>query len=415
MRKILHAAFAAAVGAIGLAACGATPPPEAAVSRPAESAAIAVSPSVEPEAMATRESIADVLRDEDAYSRARRLGTLLPTLGPEAVPAVKGTLGEKTRDFGAIEIELLVRFWATHQPADASRWAFYESSPAFRIPAILCSFTLWAEADPQAALKAAKEWLVYSDEVDAVLQVALVRGWFANNPPELEQYIYDLGRSFQRQRALIAFIRLVIQKRGADAVMRWAEAIPDDDALSSYKKVAYMKTTAALALFDREAAMRWCEAHCDARYGWGMRAIIAGHWAKSDGPAALAWLFTAPEGYERDLAVRGTFADWGRRDHQAAMAWMAARTTGQPDPRLRPLFPVYALLLLRDSRPLEAIEWAQRIEDEKDREDFLIRLLREWRGADAAAAEAWLRESSLSEEKREKARIPMGRPRRPSG
>jgi hypothetical protein len=415
MKKILHAAFAAAVGAIGLAACDATPPPEAAVSRPAESEAIAVSPPVEPEGMATRESIADVLRDEDVYSRARRLGALLPTLGPEAAAAVKEVLGEKTLDFGAIEIELLVRFWATHQPEDASRWAFYESPGAFRVPAILCSFTLWAEADPQAALKAAKEWLVYSDEVDTALQVALVRGWFANNPPELEQYIYDLGKSFQRQRALTAFIRLVIQKRGADAVMRWAEAIPDDDAVSSYKKVAYARTTSALALFDREAAMRWCEAHCDARYGWGMRSIIARVWARSDGPAALAWLSTAPEGYESDLAVRYTFADWGRRDPEAAMAWMAARTTGEPDPRLRPIFPVYARLLLQDSRPLEAIEWAQRIEDEKDREDLLVRLLREWRGADAAAAEAWLRQSSLSEEKRQKARIPMGRPARPSG
>jgi hypothetical protein len=54
--------------------------------------------------------------------------------------------------------------------------------------------------------------------------------------------------------------------------------------------------------------------------------------------------------------------------------------------------------------PARAIEWASRVEDEKIRERLLVRVARAWRWQDEAAAEAWLRESPLSEEARERAR-----------
>jgi hypothetical protein len=120
-----------------------------------------------------------------------------------------------------------------------------------------------------------------------------------------------------------------------------------------------------------------------------------------------------PEGQEKKLAVRVAFAIWGQWDREAALAWMAAQTTGEPDPWLRPTFPVYARLLAQDS-PADGIEWAGRIEDDEEREIVLTQIARAWRQVDEAAAEAWLRESSLSEEAREKVRAP-GRARRPNG
>jgi len=407
MKKILNAAFGAAVGMIGLAACDAAPPPDAAVSRPVESEATAAGET----AIAAGETLADVVRDEDAYSRARRLGALLPTLGPEAVPEVKATFRDPTLDFGATELELLIRFWATHQPEDASRWAVEKSPPFFRIAAVLASVTLWAEADPQAVLIAAEQWAAQRrrDVQDAV-QVALVRGWFAANPSELAQFIRDIGMGLGRQLALSTYVRAVIQKQGPDALVRWAESVPDDDA--TYKTAVYRQVGSALPLFDHAAGIRWCEAHCDGPHGSNLRSIIARRWVQSDEAAAFAWLSSAPEGHEKNLALRAAFAVLRRTDRERALAWMATQTTGEPAPWLRPIFPVYARLLAEDS-PADAIEWAERIEGDEEREIVLIEVARAWREVDEVANEAWLLESSLSEEAREKVRTPSQQ-RRPN-
>jgi len=401
MNKTLRFAFVAAVGAIGLGACDPTPAPNTGASGPVEPEAI---PAGETLTDVVREALADVLRDDDAYSRARRLGALLPTLGPELVPAVKQTLDDPALEFGATEFELLVRYWATHQPEDASRWAVDKSPAFYRMAAIFSSLTLWAEADPQAAVSAAQEWAAQRPELRLALPKAVVRGWFAANPVELAQFIDDLGAGMPQQRALTSYIRVAIQKQGHDAVMRWAESLPDTDP--AYKTTVYWQTASALALFNLEAALRWCEAHCDGPYDKDLRSSISRRWVRTgDGAAALAWLSSAPEGWEKDFAVRVTYEEWTLVDREAALAWMAAQATGEPDPRLQPILPVYARLLAEDS-PADAIGWAEQIEHDKKRRFTLIEVARAWRQVDEAATEAWLQQSSLSEEDREKVRAP---------
>ena len=119
----------------------------------------------------------------------------------------------------------------------------------------------------------------------------------------------------------------------------------------------------------------------------------------------MAWLSSTPEGADRDFAVWRTFDAWTRVDQQAALAWMATRTTGELDPWLQPALSIYARLLATDS-PADAIGWAERIEEDSKRRFMLIEIAREWRQADEAANEAWLLQSSLSEEDRERVRAP---------
>jgi hypothetical protein len=408
------------VGAIGLTACNAEPPPNATAPSPVESEAI---PAGETLVDVVRESLADMVRDQDAYSRARMLGALLPTLGPETVPAVVETLEDGTLDLGATELELLVRYWATHQPEDASRWALEKSPSIYRSAAVLSAVTVWAEVDPQAAVSVAWPWMA-NPTLERIVPIALVRGWFAaNDPPELAHWISGLPIGIPRQRAIAAYIRVVIQTQGTEAVKRWAESLSDDDA--TYKSAAYRKVVAALSKLDIEAGVRWCDSHCDGPYGNNMRSLIARTWVIRDGPSALAWLSSAREGYERDLAVRVTFALWARTDREAALGWMAAQTTGEPDPTgepnatgepdpwLRAIYPVYAKLLAADA-PADAIQWAKRIENDAERESVLIKVARVWRYLDEAAAELWLLQSSLSEQAREQVRAPIEEGTRPN-
>jgi hypothetical protein len=405
MKKNLRSAsWGALVLAIALAACDAAPPPEAAVSRPAEPEAI---PPGETLVDVVREALADVIRDRDPYSRARRLGALLPTMGPELVPAVVETLGDKRLQLGAMELELLVRYWATYQPQDAALWAREESPPRYRAAVVYSALVKWAEADPQGAVNVAWPWMSEGPLLEAVVPNAVVRGWYeASDSADLRQFLSDLPMGIFRQRAINAYIAAVIETQGTEAVKRWAESLPDDDA--TYKLVVHRRVIDALSAIDISEAARWCEIHCDGPYGANMRSIIARTWVTEDGAAALAWLSKAPEGYERDLALRLAFAKWAREDRPAAMAWMKAQTTGEPEPWLRSLYPPYAKLLAAEA-PAEAIRWAERIEDERERETVLIGVARVWRYLDEAAAEDWLLQSPLSEEALEKVRTPIDR------
>ncbi len=176
----------------------------------------------------SRQAILEVLRDPEAFARARRLSTLLPTLGPEAVPEVRRALENPAVDRGAVEIALLVRFWATHDPASAASWALARSPLGFRAAALVPAIEAWATADPRAAHAWTRSIPAGAAANSELAQVALVRGWFDSGHPGLENYTRDLGPSFERQRALAALARKTIQRDGPSTVMRWAEALPDE-------------------------------------------------------------------------------------------------------------------------------------------------------------------------------------------
>lgn len=390
--------FAVAASALALAGCDAAPPTE-----PPQTPETA-----ERDSSAAGGSIAAVLREADPYARARGLGSLLPTLGADSVPEVQKILVDWTLDLGATEYELLVRFWASHEPEKATRWAMDLSPPFYRSALVQLALPFWVAADFQASLVAVEQWQKLRPDAREAVSRALVLGWYAAGHPGLPQFIHDIGGGFERQLALATYLRAAIQKEGVQAVMSWAEAIPEDDP--TYKLTVYRQVASALPLFDHDASMRWCDAHCDGPFGNNLRNIIAGRWLLRDAPGAFAWLATAPDGHEKDLAIRATFSTWGRMDSDAALAWMAEQTAGgEPPAWLEPVYPVYARLLSERS-PTEAIEWAQRIERERERESTLIRVARAWRALDEAAAEAWLVDSPLSEEARAKVRDPDWKP-----
>jgi hypothetical protein len=407
-----------ALGVMALAACGAESPPDAvsetveveasaAGEGPAEAAPPAEVAPVESEATAAaRVALLEVAQDEDFYSRVQRFAALLPTLGPEAIPVVKEIFVDPMYSyFGATDFDLLVRFWATHQPEETTQWALRKSPPMARTALIYTAFTVWAETDPQAAMELSQSKIAMAGEVRDPVQYALVRGWYKRNPEQLAQFIQQLGIGVSRQRALAAYLQELVRTQGPDAAMEWAEALPDTDG--PYKRAVYSQVGSLLPFFDHAATMRWCDAHCDGPYGKNLRNVIARRWVVTDAPAALAWLSTAPEGYDKDLAVQSAYAVWGRTDSAAAVAWMAGTTPETLEAWRRPLLPVY-VRLLSFGAPAEAIVWAEAIESDDGRVHWLKTVARVWRKTDEAAAEAWLQQSELSEEAREEVRSDAG-------
>jgi hypothetical protein len=363
-------------------------------------------PPLDPAQLAAAQAISEAIGEKDFFTRAQRLATLLASLGPEGVPGARQVLEDPNLGLGGVEIELLARFWASHEPEAASRWAAERSPTGYRLSAILAAFPVWVAADPEAALAAEQEWEKQDAARDAV-HIGLVRGWYARSPAELTDFIQTIGVGFARQRLLAILSRLMLQHEGPEALMRWAESIPDDDP--DFKLDVYRQVAVALPAFDLAAAFRWCEAHGDGPYGGNLRSIVAMRWAEQGHERdALAWLGSAPPSTDRDSSLPGVFDRWIQRDPEAASAWIEARSAADDaEPWLPLLYWSYAVSRMPDS-PAEAAGWAERVEDEAARERLLVWIARRWRALDEPAAEAWLIQSPLSEAARERARKPLG-------
>jgi hypothetical protein len=347
--------------------------------------------------------LAKTLRELDLYTRAADLLTQLQTLGPEAVPEVKRLLADPSLDLGGIETDLLMRFWASHEPHAATVWAMHEAAPAYSPGATLVATEVWASRDPQAAANIVGLGSLNVNLASPVAEIGLIRGWYDSGQPGLEAYIQSLGVGFERQRALAVFARRAYLRNGPEALARWAEAISDDDP--KFKLEAFRALAKVFADVNPSDAVAWCETHCDGPYGKSMRRVIATRWAHRDGEAAMNWLATAPEGSGRNQAVKGAYRGWAQHDREGVRSWVRAKGLDGVEPYLHPALENFALSIAR-KEPAEALEWAAVINEPKRRRNTMINIARQWRSRDEAAAEAWLAQSNLPEEFLERVRAP---------
>ncbi len=396
--------ISAALVSVALAGCDAATPPN----RTEAPSADATEPDgTNPTALPSAEVLSEALSDPDPYARMRRLGALLPSLGPEAIAAVEQTLGNFRLDLGAAEFELLLRFWASHDPSAATAWALGLNAAYYKVLAIPVAVELWARTDPAAAVAGVAGAAGTDREAAQAAQIALVKGWSQTDRPGLEQYIYGLGSGAVRQRSLFAYLR-ALAAEGSDSAIRWGESIPEDDI--RYKLAVYRQLMSVLSWVDMPAAMRFCDAHCDGPYGAGLRTVLIRNRLRDGeyGGDVVEWVARGPdenaqqrENKEKALAM--AFALWAFRDRAAAVDWIEEKIgEGPTEPWLRPLIGTYALQLAASS-PAEAIQWAEQVEYQS-REVLLVRIARSWLSQDEEAAEAWLSQSSLSESAREQAR-----------
>ena len=362
-------------------------------------------PSASAGAGSTDPLLTQVLRDPDPYQRIARLAELLPTLGPEAIPLVQEQLLRNRATLGGAESDLLVRFWASRDPAAATAWAFGQIAPSLRLVAVQTAAEEWAKVDPMAALEGIAKQMRRDLDSESIwsARVALMRGWPAKDRARLEGYIHGLGVTREREDWALAYALAIAQTDGPDALMRWAEALPADD--KGFKKSVYHHVATLLAGFDPAAARSWCDKHCDGPYAVGMRsAIVLTQLRDGEDPKMLLeWVARAPQHPENDQLLPAAYGMWARRDPDAALPWMSERLAKQDPPWVTKLLAPYARNLAVRS-PAEAIRWAERVEPPEAREALLVEIARDWRQKDEAAAEAWLASSPLSESARESAR-----------
>jgi hypothetical protein len=399
MRTTLVHSFPISLVALAVAACDSAP------SQPADPSGSAAPADSATARVLTERDVFELMLETDAFEKARKLGTLLPTLGPESLPAVQDAIQRAADlEMGVADYELFMRFWAMHEPAEATAYAIMAAPRFYQLPAIHATLRLWASRDPHEALAQSAASTMIGGDVGSTAEIAVVRGWFDSGQPGLVEYIHDLGATFDRQRALRVYTLEMVRQKGADELVRWAESLPETD--QQFRLEAFRLAGQALATYDTEAAVRFCDRHCGEEYADSVRSYIVHRWSRHDPAAALEWLSTAPASRDRDIALGPAFADWGRRDRATAVAWLRAQTADGIPAWLQPIVTNGSRLIAEESSYPAALEWVAQIEDPEEREPHSIRLARSWRQVDEEAAEAWIAESDLSEEALAKVRGP---------
>lgn len=353
---------------------------------------------------AARGPIAEALAIRDYFGRIEALAVLLPTLGTSAVPEAKEMLRQSRGRLHSAEFEMVMRYWATHEPAEASDWAIQYAPHLYQNSAIRTAVELWARSDPAEALAGLQGWAQTGVlDVAQSVQLALVAGWYQVDPEGVQRYIEGLGSGILQQRSIVGLLLAKGRAEGSDAIFEWAESL--DDADERFKLAVYRQVATTFAWTDVDAAERWCDAHCDGPYGKGLRGALARARLSrgEDGARVVEWTASAPpETREHDLVA--TYSLWAAKNRAAALSWLEQKIADGEE-WVPLLYGVYARHLAADD-PAAGIPWAEKMPDEARRENTLVRVARKWLKEDPEAAEAWLAQSGLSEAARNRARDP---------
>jgi hypothetical protein len=280
----------------------------------------------------------------------------------------------------------------------------------------------WAAFDPQAALDHTLNWKLLSRRefgasqviyywawhdgaleallfVDSIAEptvrrranVELVKGWArSGDTAGVTEYFSRLANGDLRDRYTAIVVAAVVANGGIDAVMRWAESIPDD-ANDRFKRTVFRKALRHVSARDPLAAAGWYEQHADQFYSDLGMPIVATEWVEHDPEAAFEWL-AAQSGAQRDLAMRTAMQRWLAIDASSAETWM---NSGERDGPLAPTIEPFAIWLAK-SDPAGAVSWGERIPDLRQKDQVLIIAGRRWRATDPEAFEVWFANAELS-------------------
>ncbi len=355
-------------------------------------------------AAAASERVAEILAGDDLLLRQAQLATLLATLGPDDVDAVRAGFDAAPLDRGDPELQLLATWWASIDPQAAYGWttADWRANDA-NVRAAL--FRSWAHTDPQRAWGTAQT-IPFRGHREVSSDAAIV-GWDESGQPELIAFLYALPEVV-RQRAAEIVARRRVVRLGSEAALEWANGLESE----AFRNLMVPRVASAAALAAPEDAARWAEPKiAAAKRPTGLPRRIATRWVQSDPDAAFAWLATLPDGHDRDDGVTEAFRDWLRRDPDAARAWVEAL---EPARWNEPAIGLFARTVLSVPDPERALAIVGSFTDPPLRDYLTTVIARAWLERDREAADSWIRQADIPDGVRERAYM-VSRPREKRG
>ena len=346
------------------------------------------------------EAIGEALAERDALLRAYGLSVSLQRLNARDLPAIARLLEERQRQLNRETVRLIMMAWNKLDGRGAFEWALEQPGKWGQTLAAEAIYA-WGFREGAIPLAALEELEGDEDaEFRHRLTASALDGWLASGEHAgASGHIAAIDDPrVRRKRGLI--LASEIAKDGPEALVDWAESIPED-AANDFKVLAFYNASGIITRDDPRRAMRLVEAHMGQPYIQGSLPAVARRWVQHhDPPELFAWLETLPAGDERDTAIGDGFRVWHRKQAEAAERWLDAAL---PAPHLDPA--IFQLVRVSaQETPRAATVWAARVEDRSLRKRGLMHAGRHfWRRSPQAAA-VWLETLDLPEAAKESIR-----------
>lgn len=351
--------------------------------------------------------ITTTLAEKNFFKRAENLAKLLPTLGPDSVPAAVDALTRMDINIQTAEVVLLARFWAHFEPEKASTWAMNKAPVAYKSAVIIATVTEWARVDPYGAEDRITVARMLPGAELSVIEIALIRGWFYSKVEGVEDYVRGMGMGPNRQRALRTLIRASLDEYGPEHTTAWVEKFDDDD--KKFRLAGFRQLAVELGSTHLEAAIAFCAKWCDDPVmGNGLRKHVAQQWALRDGRGAMEYMKSAPRNSESDVANKWAFRGWYASDREAFREWLAENGPEGVAEWMQSMLELVAIDLGKVDAH-NGLAWAREIKDDEDRRRTVTTVLQNWRRRDREAADAWLDQTNLPADMVERVKY-YGRP-----
>ena len=341
-----------------------------------------------------------LLEIEDTLVRSAAMAQFMTTLGPEDADAIGEIVSTRFRRHRSIDDLILWNAWSRFDPAAAATRAAVVVTPmaeGLRVDVIL----EWASQDPHAAVAT-------MGSAEPAIRRAMVRGWYQSGVPGLSDYILSADSGRLGQSLLAAYAVELGADKGASGIAEWLDSTRGrSDVERIMITNAHRKGIMEMAMVDPDAAIAYCELHCDGPYGDMMRPRLAERFGMIGlGGRAVLWLEGEVDAnqVDRGRGARFAYRAWLKDDREAALDWANESFEKYKDEEwFLPLARiVVTLYTVKD--PETALVWIDVFKEPQDREDALIQVARRWLKLDKKAAEAWLETSSLDSEAKAKAR-----------
>lgn len=391
MTKIILSLMATAILAFGLGWL--------ASSQPAEQ------PAARLEKGAFGPAVREALREASPAVRTRNLANLFDAMTADQIDEAVAVYDREINFIANFEIELLFEAWARHDPFAALAHAEGLRAPLKRQAAVEATIRSWATHAPLAAREVVTKLLEENPTLRQPSLANLVVGWVQSGQPGVASYVAGLSEPYQMLGS-VALAGAQARRLGSADLARWADSVLLEIENAEFEEGLFGRVVKAIARRDPAAAAAWVDRHADADYAvQGYRLAIEFGLA-GDPDTMIAWSGHAdPE--KRQKPISFAAKRWLDGDFAAASNYIESAAL---TPLHDPFVAEYAAALFRKSEWLRSIDWAERIVEQKLRDETLQRTALVWLRNDPTAAELWLGQSPLEETAREQVREAAARP-----
>jgi len=348
--------------------------------------------------------ILEVFGEPDRFARTEKLISVLRAVSADQAYAFEEALIGLDTPNSELDRVLILTAWAKYDAPAATKWVKnHEREDIVRNAMFAESVYIWALEDHESFLSDMEMALFIAPGFEPAALRAFIKGWFDSGAPRLESFIRDMTRdTIDRQRSVDTLIGLMTERDGAVAMVEWAKAVRGD---VHYRASVNSRVAAEVVLIDSKLITDWCAEICDTKLGEEMPHMIAASWVMQSPEEAMDFISSMPNAISVRTGTRAAFRRFVIADPDRALAWL--ETTTEEQRKGEVLQGPVAAYVNRSSlagQNLLALEWLEYVSHEEEREKGAIMIVRRWLENDESAAEAWMAESSMSEEAKTKAR-----------